>query len=211
MKKASAFVLSLVMVVLTVFSSCGKTDEDTNIRGYVSNNVYVNEFADLKFSPGPSWTFTSDGEILKSNGVVTGEKMSAEEKQSLIDRMLLTNRTVYDMLASDSTVGDCVQVLFENMLVTGSVNAEDAYAKDLIKQLTSEEQGYTAGETVLEEFAGETYLKVPFTKETSALKLELTYLLKKKDTYLIVVSISSLPELGSDYATLASMFKKASE
>ena len=123
--------VSVFMCIIIVFfaSACAKsrTDKALFTRGGVINNVYESDFAGLKFSPGPSWSFASDDEILSENGINKGN-MAEEE----INERLNELNTVYDMIAEYGASGIKVIILFENCknsVVTGAISIEDYIIK----------------------------------------------------------------------------------
>ena len=127
LKRIISFALIIMALVFSV--SCGNSEADGPdfVRGTVINNVYESRFAGIKFSPGPSWTFASDEEILSKNGIETAG-MTEEE----ILEKLSGSETVYDMIAGNGATGINVVILFDKYIARlGDDITSDEYMEKL--------------------------------------------------------------------------------
>ncbi len=193
------FVLKRLVSVLLVFiiavyaSSCGKNDDSSEfVRGSVLNNVYISDFARIKFSPGPSWTFATDEEILLKNGLDDGS-LSEEEVLERIRELA----TVYDMTASYRESGINVVILFDkynNVFDEKGISGEE-YAKKLKSEL---ETKYSGSDTAVsfgtdETIAGEEYKCVEVLTKQENGEVKQLYYVRSIGTYFVSICVT-VPE-----------------
>ncbi len=129
LKKIISTVILLLLVFLTV--SCGKNDEISFVRGTVNNNVYTSSFSGLKFSPGPSWSFSSDKDILSQNGIYD-DGMTEEEIADKLNEL----ETVYDMIAENASPAIKVVILYEK--TSSGVIDNDISIDEYVNKLKSD-------------------------------------------------------------------------
>ena len=190
MKKIISVFLS-VLIVASLASCAGEgSDVPVFSRGRVVNNVYESKFAKLRFSPGPSWQFESDDDILNRNGV-DEDGLSEDE----ISKKLNDLDTVYDMIAEHETSGIKVIILFENFL--NSVERQGITIDDYILKLKTDlETKYSgsAAEVVQksdETVAGADYkcVEVLLKKDTGDVKQ--VYLVRYIDGFIMSLCITA--------------------
>lgn len=123
-------VLTMLVLLLTIVTGCKKDDTEKNIvnensaneteqgnkaeekklsRGKWENNVYTNEYANLKFTLPEGWTYSSDEEIENLTGV--GASMLNEDQQEAFAEAKVDS--LYDMIATDTASSSNIMVLFE--------------------------------------------------------------------------------------------------
>lgn len=186
MKRTIAFFLLITMTVL-LFSCQSKENSLYIIKGKTENNVYTNEYLNIKFMPGPGWRF-EDGN-------------SADDE-----------KTVTDMYAVESKTGEYVQIRIEDLSMSfgGTLFNEDDYIKIIADQLKgSEAPAYTVSDTDCITVAGREFMQMS-VREKDNESIGYKYLVTKADDYMITVIICDYNCDTSDYigseAILAKFF-----
>lgn len=105
----------LLIILILCFSliSCERIIPERAVfkRGVVSNNVYVSKSAEIKFIPGPAWSFAGDEELLQMNNV------DPSQSEGQICDELSGLQTVYDMSSFSDDGESSVVIIFENKTV----------------------------------------------------------------------------------------------
>lgn len=190
MKRIISVFLSVLLSVS--FVSCARNESNAPAfsRGRVVNNVYESKFARLRFSPGPSWLFESDDDILNRNGV-ENDGLSEDE----ICKRLNELDTVYDMIAEHGTSGIKVIVLFENFV--NSVERQGITIDDYILKLKTDlETKYSgsAAEVVQkddETVAGTAYKCIEVLLKNDAGDVKQVYLVRDIDGFIMSLCITA--------------------
>lgn len=199
---------SLVIAMAFCAAACGKsTDDKEFVRGEVSNNVYVNTFAGLKFTPGPDWSFSSDEEILEMMDIGK-EYMSDKDKLNL---KLNEQKVIVDMQAVDSSTGDNVIIQFENLSKTlgGTKYTEEDYVKATKESLEASQMEYTFGENETVELCGGNYLSFEATTSFQGVTIQQRILTRRIGDYMMGITITSYEGLGVGTAGIADLFSAA--
>ncbi len=109
------FVLFLLIILLVPLCSCAKERAPFE-RGSVLYNVYTSKTGDVKFSPGPDWTFSTQDEIddaNKNNGSDSILDMSAHDKNANVYVDVIFTPTDTYVGSEDMTVDEYVEKLIE--------------------------------------------------------------------------------------------------
>ena len=151
-----AIVLVLLAVILT---GCGENSEVSNTennnvkedvtttktisRGKWENNIYTNEFAEIKFNLPEDWAYSSDEEIAKLMNV-GAEMLNGNEFAKIVEQT-----SVYDMVANNPNTGSSVMIMFEKPLISASL---DFYISKIKEQLEAVETiDYTISDKIEKE------------------------------------------------------------
>ena len=116
-----------VLIVMTLFlTGCGETEnketkeneeeatttaEKEIVKGQWEDNVYTNEFANLKFNLPEGWTHSTDEEIAEFMEIADVETYKNDTKR------LAEETGVYDMIASNPDTAASVMIMFENPVI----------------------------------------------------------------------------------------------
>ncbi|MCD7784158.1 MAG: efflux RND transporter permease subunit [Oscillospiraceae bacterium] len=187
MKRFFAVVICLAMA-LNLLTGCGSKELDMNtVMGSVTDGVYVNEYADLTFSPGSDWTFYGDSELLEMMDVSEDSVDTESKRQNILSRV----QTLYTTMAMDE-VGANIIIGFENLTLSTdgtSYSAED-YAEALVEQCTA--SGYTFGDITTVEIGGNTYYKAVGSIEESGYDMTQAFLVRRIDDYMCFIIITTI-------------------
>ena len=202
MKKILAMLLVLLMAVGMV--ACGngtggtsQQPENTNfVRGEWTDNLYVNEFLNLKFTLPEGWNKASDEEIAEMMGLAT-EFAAGDSSYSTAYN---DAKNVYDMVAQDTTNGTNIIVMAENLALSvgGTSYDEKAYADTVSQQLAAQENlDYTFAEEPSEiSIDGETYLILKATLYDG--QMCQNYLMRRVGKYMETIVITFPVEVEFD-------------
>lgn len=89
MKAKKRFIVLLCLCMALCFCSCTNAEKAKPSLGYVSNNVYENEFIGIGCKLDSEWTFLSNDEILEQNQLTT-DLLGDEYKDMLEATDILT-------------------------------------------------------------------------------------------------------------------------
>ena len=141
-----AIALVLLLVVLTgcvnneVTKNAENNVEETEVvetkelsRGKWENNVYTNEFADIKFRLPEGWNYSSDEEIASMMNISVD--LLNEDQQSFAK--IAEQTSVYDMVATNPNTASSVMVMFEKPLIKVSTEYYISKVKSELEKLDS--------------------------------------------------------------------------
>lgn len=203
MKKITALALAL----FTVFSLCScvfsSKELSSEVLGTLSNNVYLNSFLGLRFSPGPSWHFEDEGALYEKMGF--SAKAFASEKERLA--ALSKESTIFVAIAEDESGGNSVEIRLEDLSVGTAFYDETEYADIIRSQLETAEDGeYKVEDYSYVMLSDREYLHL--TAKTAAWELELEhhYLIRKVDNYMATVIITQTLGYGLTFEEMTELF-----
>lgn len=204
MKKFTAILMTVLLVVSC--AACGKISEKDRalVRGSIEGNTYTSSFAGFKFTPANSWEFSSEEEILSLMDIASEDKDNAEKLAEEIAKQ----KTIYESMAADAETGSNVIIMYENLSLTlgGNSYDEEKYAEALKSQSAESGYEYTYETAANVDFAGNTYYKMSASSTYSGVTVEQVYLIRKIDNYMLVICISSSPEVGASVEEIMGYF-----
>jgi hypothetical protein len=196
MKKTLALLLSLALI-LALCGGClfnGGLDRKL-VRGSWNDDVYTNEFADIRFTLPEGWLAATDEEIANLMGLAA-ETLEDEDKWA-VEAAKLT--TVYDMMAQDPATGNNIIVMFENlsMVIGGTSMSEEDYLKSAKEQVASMSlMDYTFNEPYHTEIGGVQYLTS--RADSADIGLSQYYLMHKQDKYMVALIVTIFDETDAE-------------
>lgn len=197
MKKFLSAILAILML-LTV-CGCGSSDNTTDADkapeftiGEWNGNVYTNEFAGLTFNMPGGWTYASEEELVELMGLALD--ITVEDNEVLQKIAELSNS--YALYASNATETNNVQILFENLAVTGNKEmTAEQYLDVVCSQLEStySSMGFTCtlGDRETLKLGSSEYIMVDITAEYSGISVQQTYAVRKVDKYMASIVFSA--------------------
>lgn len=164
--------------------------------GSINGNVYSNDYLGLTFTAPEGWTYASDEEIAELMGtsldIVTDDE-SAQE--------LAAQATIYGMMANSADELNNVQVVFENMALSGGKMTAAGYIKILSAQLDSLYGNMggtcTVGEAKTIQIGGKDYSYVDIAVDISGVALEQSYACHRIDDYMVSIIVTAYEEGGA--------------
>lgn len=184
MKKKILLVIGMVLC-LGCFTACGSNNDSENssinqsqasIRGTWNDNVYTNEFANLKYTLPEQWQYATDEEIASIMGTT----------EDTFDKV------TYDMVSQNLYTGSNIILMFEDLSksIGGSKITEEDYMDITTQQLKDiEELDYKFGEPFETTIGENKYL---------ACKVELTdnsmtqiYYIRKLENHMLAIIVTA--------------------
>lgn len=160
MKKLTALLLALVMIVLC----CGCSVFTEPKRGSIEGDVYKNETLDFEFVKPSSWVYSTDEEIAQAMDVGV-ELLGADKYKEALEN----SQSVFDMMVVDSLTATSVNVSYENLVKSAMSNiTEEQYIDATKEQFANISQ---ASVTFSEEYETVTLGKTEFTRAIATTKM----------------------------------------
>ena len=200
MKKILCAIMAVVML-LTVCGCSGGSDGEKKVAftaGEWNGSVYSNEFAGLTFNLPDGWTYCDEEELAEmmqiSLDIVADDNQLAQKLAEL--------STVYGLIANDNA-GNSVQVLFENLLVTGNKDMTTSeYLNTVIPMLeaTYTEYGFTCNvQDITTVNVGDTeYEYALISVEYMGIVIEQGYACQKFDNYICSIALTAYEAGGCE-------------
>ncbi len=140
--KKSLLVVAVILCLVVGLVGCGDNQETTNFSmGSWDENVYTNEFLNVKLTLPEGWEYSSDEEIANMMSVST--EAAFGDKEFLAEVAKLTS--VYYVVATDPNTGNNLSIISEKPLVDVTL---DYYMENLKTQLSAVDSiRYEMGET----------------------------------------------------------------
>lgn len=201
MKKSITLLLTAALLV-TALAGCGGSTAFKPASGTWSGDTYTNDSIGLVFNKPENWVVATEEEMAQIMGI--GLEVMQEATGTQYSEKMLELQTIYDLYASDPATGASVLLMFENLTLSGS---KDIKTEDYVTAFTGqmEQTGmysdFESGEMTL---AGETYATVTATMEMMGVSISQTTLLRKFDSYMLVITATAMPEI--DASTLLASF-----
>ncbi len=213
-EKKYFIVLTLSFVIFASFTSCNSsaaqnndtntngeivtdTDKDTSSEstkkevdftiGHWEDNVFENEWLNMKFTIPAEWNIATDEEIAEILGVGAEiiSKSSGGDSEALSE--IANLKTSYGFMAADSSSKINAQLIYENlaMSIGGTKITEEEYADIVVDGLAKIEQmGYEELGRDTQEIAGKTFYHVKLSLYDG--KANQDYYLFRQDKYMVV-------------------------
>ena len=208
-------ILCAIMAMLMLLTVCGCGDRttgtgdeaDTKVEftaGEWNGSVYTNEFAGITFNLPDGWSRYNDEDLAEmmqiSLDIVADNNAFAQKIAEL--------STVYGMIANDQS-GNSIQVVFENLLVTGNKDMTTTEYLDTVLPMleaTYTEYGFTCNvQDVTTVMIGETeYEYALISVEYMGVVIEQGYACQKFDNYICSIALTAYQTGGCE--TLLSCF-----
>ena len=224
-KRIIALLLSLMMVCS--LCACGSSDEDVSGTvtpvdkpadtqevseekdfsiGETNGNVYENEFLGIGCALDGDWQFYTQEQIMEMNDYVIEEADSED-----ISKALKNNAVIYDMMATDQSNGNTIQVNFENLGPVNSVlYGEEKYCEAGLDNITKSygDMGYenVSAEIITVTFAGEEHQAIVISSTLQGIQIYQKEVVIKCGNYMALVCFSSANEASVD--EMMSLFYK---
>lgn len=196
MKKTLALLLSLALILALCGGCLFNAGLDRKlVRGSWNDDVYTNEFADIRFTLPEGWLAATDEEIANLMGLAA-ETLEDEDKWA-VEAAKLT--TVYDMMAQDPATGNNIIVMFENlsMVIGGTSMSEEDYLESAKEQVASmSSMDYTFNEPYHTEIGGVKYLAS--RADSADIGLSQYYLMHKQNKYMVALIVSIFDETDAE-------------
>jgi len=195
-------ILCAILAVVMLLSVCGcqtAVSGPAFTAGEVNGNVYTNEFAGITFTAPEDWTFSTEEELAELMDVSLDLVADENEYAKKIAEL----STVYGMMASSTDGATNVQVMFENVAITGNRNitAED-YVSTVTGMLESTyaDMGATCSindaETI--KIGENEYVYLTVDVEYLGVSMQQAYACRKIDKYMANIVITAAGDLTSD-------------
>lgn len=210
LKSAAAILISLVLVLM--LAACGNTTEQDKafVCGTVDGMVYESSFAGLRLTVPEGWEYSSEEEILEMMDIASDIAFEDDKARQV---EIAKQRTIYDCMAADPTVGTNIIIMYENMsaAIGGSLYTPESYAEVLEKQLKETELGYeiTGKETTT--LCDKEYYCMTAKASTNGVAVEQCYLLRKVGDYMLCICMTILPDSGTTYENVTELFEALPE
>ncbi len=191
--KKTASILFLFLTVFLLFSCQTKESSLSLVKGKNENNVYINEYLNLKFAPGPNWYFSDS---------------LAEDDE----------KTSTELYAIETRSGEYVQICIEDLSMSfgGTLCEEADYLEIISEQLeAAETSSYTVNGTRKVTVAGREFTEMSVSESDSE-GVAYRYLVERFDDYMLTITVSDYTDIEaqtSDYIgndTILSMFSELS-
>lgn len=151
--------------------------------GEWNDDVYTNDFLDIKFTQPEGWTHYSKEEIAKMMNL--GQELLNDDQKASAKLAELTS--AYYMVANNPNTGASISIISEKPAMEVS---EESYINQLKTQLSQvEAMTYEIGETSKETVAGREYKTL--TTTVSAYGITQKYYVYKMDKYFIGIIVTS--------------------
>ena len=206
-------IFALVIVLVMALSMVGCSDKVTDIlnkeilnkeltRGTVDGNVYTSEYIGLSFVKPDSWVYSTDEEINELMGA-TNDIMNRTDYEAAVADLA----TVFDMMVIDSATSNNVNIVYENLALSGSTDITMEEYLDITKKNFEAipDFSYTFSDATNVTLGG-----VEFTK----LECDLTYMelismkqalyMKKVGNYMVLISFTIID--GTDESVIEGYF-----
>ena len=161
--------------------------------GSVNGNVYTNDSLGLTFTAPEGWIYASDEEIAELMGesldIVTDDETAQE---------IAAQATVYGMMAQSADELNNVQVVFENMALTGGKMTSAGYIKILSAQIESLYGNMggtcTVGDAKTMKIGDKEYDCVDILVDIGGVVLEQSYACHRDGDYMVSIIITAYGE-----------------
>ena len=171
-------------------------------RGTINGDLYSSEFIGLNFTKPKGWIYSTDEDIA-SMMQISSELLQTDKFVEQVAKM----STVYDMMAKDPLSGNNINVVFENLKVSGSSNITvEQYIEVAKKQLIQQAPmlGYKFGEAEKCKLGELEFYRVPADGSYSGVQFNQRIYMRKEGTYMIVITLTLFDK--TDGATIEKMF-----
>ena len=195
--------IKILLVAMMLFSlvACGKAKNPSeNVinsgnkaefsMGEWKNNVYTNEFLNMKFNLPEGWNYASDEEIVQlmnlGSDILSGDKKYTDEVAKLT--------SAYYFFASDPNSGSSVSLFTEKPMIGVTMDYYLSQVKSQLEAVT--EIKYEIGENSKQTIAGKEYT----TLRVTAPEYEMIqkYYLRQMDDYFIGMIVTTQDETTID-------------
>ncbi len=198
MKKILCAILALVML-LSVCGCAAAPAGPAFTAGEVNGNVYTNEFAGLTFTAPEDWTFSSEEELAQMMNVSLDIIADDNEYAKKIAELT----TVYGMMAQSGDSTSNVQVMFENVAITGNKNiTAEKYVETVcgLLESTYADMGATCSinDTKTVTIGGNEYVYLTVDVDYLGVAMQQAYACRKIDKYMANIVITAAGEMTSD-------------
>ncbi|MCD7823421.1 MAG: hypothetical protein LUG86_05320 [Oscillospiraceae bacterium] len=187
MKKYLTAALCFIMA-FSLLTGCGSSELDMDtVMGSVSDGIYVNEYAELTFSPTSDWTFYDESDLLDMMDISEDSVDTESKRQNVLSRV----QTLYTAMAMDE-IGANIIIGFENLTLStdGTSYSASDYTSEIVAQCT--ELGYTFGDITTIEIGGNTYYEAIGTVEESGYDMTQAFLARRIDDYMCFIIITTI-------------------
>ena len=195
-------ILVLTLAILMCFGCVACGSEKQISHGTVENNVYTSEFTGITFTAPSGWTYLSEDEIAElmntTADVFTDDKFAEAVKD-------LDNFT--DMMVTDPQTGTNVNVLYENLVLSGNSKiTEEEYLDVSIEQMKNAMAGISVELVGSEDatLSGANYLRAELKTTASGISMSQYLYMRKVSNYMVVVTVTITS--GYELADLEAMF-----
>ncbi len=199
-------IITLVLVVVLAISICGcSAKEIVNkdlSRGVVEENVYTNEYIGFTFTKPAEWVYATDDEINELMGA-SAEIMDQSDYEAAVSELL----SVYDMMVTDPATNNNINVVYENLKLSGSVDmSEDEYLGYIKENLSAiTELTYVFGEAEKATLGGVEFTKLPCDVDyMGVISMKQNLYVKNVDGFMCSITITVVD--GSDFADIEGHF-----
>lgn len=170
-------------------------DSDTDFeRGVVQNNVYISNFAGLKFTAPEGWEFANDEYIASMMNI----GLEVTDNDNDLTKAMLEQTTIYDAVCMEQSTGKNIIIMYEN--IAKEVPDPATFTAD--DYLDSVEQQYDSMENVTitsnsdreyVDINGNEYIKKPvhIKYDEMDIEAEQVYYVRKVGNYMLGIIASS--------------------
>ena len=166
--KMTKKILAALLVACSLFAlvACGGSDNYT--KGTIENNVYTNEWADMKFELDDTWKKGSDAEF----------------------KSYENENTECGLIAGIATEGRQLAIAFEKNPL--NLYDENKYLDNIKKDMNVAVSGYSFGEYYTKSIAGKDYLGVDVSLTQGSVTVYQSFFTKLHDGKFISIVVTSL-------------------
>lgn len=166
-------------------------------RGSVSEdgNTYTSDYLGITFTLPEGWFFLTDEDIAQVMDI--GSEIAFEEGAAEAND-IVSQTTIYDMMASNETGNTNVSLMFENLSlhIGGTSITEKDYANTLNEQLSALESiGYEVAEPTEKQLAGDTYTVLSASIPDYGTYQE--YYIRRVDNYMLALIFTGTSDPAS--------------
>jgi|GEM_PF-3979901 len=159
-------------------------------RGTWTDNVFTNEFSDLKFTLPDGWDKATD------------EEMAAIADVDIDELTNMKSQVIYDMMCEDPQTASRILVDYENLSLSigGTKYTEEEYldaGTDLLSELLAD-YTLTFGEYEKETICDNTYTSLKVNLKSSDNSMIQTYFVRKYGNYMIVIIVTTSEDESID-------------
>lgn len=156
-------------------------------RGTVEGNVYKSEFSEITFTKPDDWKFLTDEEIAANFNI--GAEMLGQDKFS---ETIASVTSLMDMQASNPLTGDNINIVYENLAITGNQKiTADEYIEITKSQFASLESfNYEFKNDFTKTLGNHEYRGAIFEANYNGIKLTQGCYFRKIGDYMVVITIT---------------------
>lgn len=166
--KMTKKILAALLVACSLFAlvACGGSDNYT--KGTIENNVYTNEWADMKFELDDTWKQGSDAEF----------------------KSYENENTDCGLIAGIATEGRQLAIAFEKNPL--GLYDEESYLNNVKKGMNEAVSGYSFGEYYTKSIAGKDFLGVDVSLTQGSVTFYQSFFTKLHDGKFISIAVTSI-------------------